>query len=427
MTTPWEEFGYGPWKATQVVPDVVPSEAQRASRLPPTLRPVSGAIQRPVYDPSARHYQNGMRLSEPQFADSFTAGAWIAARRDAIDQVLAAVADSPWAEHLLLRGSVLLSAWFGAAAREPGDVDFIVIPQDWTVRGERTDEMFADLAHRAAATANTGDSTVRISADEAISDDIWTYDRVPGRRLVLPWTSARPGIPGGTVQIDFVFNETLRQPPEWTDVARLTGPGQPARLLTASPELSLAWKILWLATSTHPEGKDLYDAVLLAEHCDLSHELLMDVLNPGAAWQSTVYGRVPHWAVGADWFEFGKDYPDLANDHDAYVWRLIVALAPAFPPGLTALYDLLADEEVRSVRSFHTENPADPLAAVEKSLARVHHTTLHLLVLVREVLGRAQCSLTQAADIIADMRHRNVPTALPGRVDPHEIAARLAG
>src|SRR6185503_14258157 len=95
----------------------------------------------------------------------------------------------------------------------------------------------------------------------AVSDDIWTYDRVPGRRLLLPWKADDLS---GWVQLDFVFHEHLPVAPE---PAAVPAAGRPsALLLAATPELSLAWKIMWLVTDAHPQGKDLYDAVLPAEH-----------------------------------------------------------------------------------------------------------------------------------------------------------------
>ncbi|MFF2551116.1 nucleotidyl transferase AbiEii/AbiGii toxin family protein [Nocardia sp. NPDC058058] len=244
--TPWNEFRHGPWQADQVVPAEPPTEQVRAAKgLPRTLSPVpdAGVVQHPVFDPAMAEYSFGMRLSEPHFADPGRGAAWFAARREAIDHILAAVADSPWAGQLMLRGSVLLAAWFGAAAREPGDVDFIVLPMKWQVDEPATDDMFADIARRAELVAAASDSTVRLRPEDALSDYIWTYDRVPGRRLVLPWTAIDAEIPSGTVQLDFVFNETIPQPPTWSDLPRLSHPGPSSHLLTATPELSLAWKL----------------------------------------------------------------------------------------------------------------------------------------------------------------------------------------
>jgi hypothetical protein len=48
------------------------------------------------------------------------------AHRTVLDHVLALVAGSPCADGLVLRGSAALSAWVGAEAREPADLDWVV-------------------------------------------------------------------------------------------------------------------------------------------------------------------------------------------------------------------------------------------------------------------------------------------------------------
>ena len=108
---------------------------------------------------------------------------------------------------------------------------------------------------------------------ETAVDDIWTYDRAPGRRIVFPWSCAE--LPRGFTQLDFVFQEELPCPAEriWIDVGR---DGQ-VELWAATPPVSLAWKILWLETDMYPQGKDLYDATLLAEQVRLPHDLLMRI------------------------------------------------------------------------------------------------------------------------------------------------------
>ncbi|MFE4336806.1 nucleotidyl transferase AbiEii/AbiGii toxin family protein [Streptomyces sp. NPDC056831] len=148
----------------------------------------------------------------------------------------------------MLRGSVLMATWFGGAAREPGDLDFLVVPQYWAMDGPRTSGLFDTIARDAAAVAR---GSLRIDAAGMVTEDIWTYDRVPGRRMLPPWTA--PGVPGGTVQLDVVFNETLPAPAAVNELQPLAdGPG--CRVLAASPELSLAWKLLWLVTDAYPQG-----------------------------------------------------------------------------------------------------------------------------------------------------------------------------
>ena len=55
-------------------------------------------------------------------------GAHRAAHRAALDHVLSLVAEAPWGESLVLRGSMAMLAWAGADAREPADLDFVVLP-----------------------------------------------------------------------------------------------------------------------------------------------------------------------------------------------------------------------------------------------------------------------------------------------------------
>lgn len=126
-----------------------------------------------------------------------------------------------------------MSLWFPRTAREPGDLDFVVIPRSWNITDPRTATMLRGIAALAQETAGDG---LTIAADQAVLGDIWTYDRVPGRRMVLPWSLS--GLPGGDVQIDFVFNEQLPEKPE------ALGLPDGATVPAASPGLSLAWKLL---------------------------------------------------------------------------------------------------------------------------------------------------------------------------------------
>lgn len=419
---PWDKMFHGPWDPDVVVPATPPSaEIREREGLPPTLRPVAGdgIRQHPVFDPSVRDQQMGMRLSEPHFDDPGLARDWFATRRAALDCVLAAIADSPWAEHLVLRGSALLAAWCGPDAREPGDIDFIVIPQDWQFGSDRTDTLLTDIAHRVAALTEQPGSTLHVRAADAIDDDIWTYDRVPGRRLVLPWTPVDPRIPSGTVQLDFVFNEALPEPPQWTDIPRLGAPGPAARLLAVTPELSLAWKLLWLTDDKYPEGKDLYDAVILAEHCTPTLDLLQEVC-PGATF--TILSRFPQ---DIEWEEFAKDRPDLADHLDLFGWRLLRALEPVFAAD-PAYFEEDRFPTVQWVIDsvLKGREGSDPTLPFEDRLTIWGWPTT--LDRVRAVTEFYHCPPHEAATRVEAARQRHTPY-LPASalVDPHEVADAL--
>ncbi|MFE6846327.1 nucleotidyl transferase AbiEii/AbiGii toxin family protein [Streptomyces sp. NPDC057686] len=315
----WSGFD---WRATELPWEPLEESTRAERELPRTLRPVAGddVRQRALFDPSLKHFRRACRAGDPVFDDPSRTAAWLAARRAALDAVLLAVSESQWGYSLVLRGSVLLADWFGDAAREPGDLDFVVVPRSWNIDDGRTARMLDEIAAGAADRAGIKDSG-------AVCEDIWTYDRVPGMRMVLPWQV--PGLPAGHVQLDFVFNERLPEEPEPVELA--CG----ALVLAASPALSLAWKLLWLVGDAHPQGKDLYDAVLLAERYPLSYELLDQVFrlapeqplpNPGVTLADiAAYGNVGH-----EWNHFTAEYPHLSGSEQDYARRLVAALVPTF-------------------------------------------------------------------------------------------------
>jgi hypothetical protein len=324
----WQGFG---WANDEIPREPLDEETRRAEDLPKTLRYVPGddVRQRPVFDPALKQYQNAYRATDPCFADPERGDAWRVARRRALDLVLGAVADSEWVESLVLRGSVLMSAWFGEDAREPGDLDFVVVPRSWRTDDGRTERMLASLAAAARERAVADGGTVAISARGAVVEDIWTYDRVPGLRMVLPWEA--PGLPGGHVQLDFVFGERLPEPPEPVEL-----PGGVV-VYAATPGLSLAWKLMWLINDMHGQGKDLYDAVLLAERHPLSRELLHEVFRLSGEWpyhrEHILLEDVVEAAGYVEWNHFATEYPRFADAEREFAERLVRAVAPAFEEG----------------------------------------------------------------------------------------------
>ncbi|NRQ36249.1 nucleotidyl transferase AbiEii/AbiGii toxin family protein [Nonomuraea sp. NN258] len=296
--------------------------------LPATYLPLAhgaGARQRPIFDPALKHFPRAFRAGEPAFADEETGRRWRRARRLAIDHLVKVVADSRWQAHLVLRGSLLLEAWVGERAREPGDLDWVVVPHTVESDGRLAGETFRGLMSAAVTTpAESGE--VRISAEGIAVDDIWSYERAPGRRIVFTWHA--DGLPPGTVQLDFVFNEALPVPPEQALIPRAGG-AEPTLVQAASPELSLAWKLQWLVGDVHPQGKDLYDAVLLAERVtvprDLLDRVLEDVLEGWGA--EMTFARLLR-RTEVDWAEFRAEYPAVRGDARTWMDRLISALGP---------------------------------------------------------------------------------------------------
>ncbi|PMR60013.1 hypothetical protein C1A38_16465 [Verrucosispora sp. ts21] len=288
---------------------------------PPTYRPLPGGPtvrQRAAFDPAVKQYPNAYRAGEPDFVVPATGKLWTDARRTAMNHMLAAIAATTWGQHLVLRGSVTMAAWAGDAARDPGDLDFVVTPH--TITSDSIDaRTLLDDIKTAIRTATGGG----LQPDRITESAIWTYERADGRRLLVPFSV--PEAPDGHVQIDIVFGEHL---PLSAEVLILPGVDEP--LLAAPAPLALAWKLLWLATDRYPQGKDLYDAVLLAEHTSVDQALVRELMRPelGAEADTFTAETVLSWRV--DWHNFTDEYSGISGTAEQWTTRLALALDQAW-------------------------------------------------------------------------------------------------
>lgn len=397
-TATWE----GLWQGSPHVPHHHLDEALRQRmEYPRTLVPAPEGLRQPVvFDPALVHFASAYRGGEPYFSDDASAQAWRRARRTALDVVLASVANGRWADHLVLRGSALMATWFGDVAREPGDLDFVVDPPGWALGEPRTTQLFEEVARDAGDLSGGADVTVRIDAAGAVTEDIWTYDRVPGRRLLLPWTA--DGVPCGTVQLDFVFNEVLPVPGDFTDLQAM-GDGPGCRLRATTPELSLAWKLLWLLTDSHPQGKDLYDAALLAERTPLPYEVVREVLvlagvealRPCGSWWTEELAA----AGETGWLHFTGEYPWVTESFHHCLARLERALRPvvvATERPDEGGYERWARWLRPLIDRTSARNPLNPAAALGHLEDGGRDGLLAAVVVVREILGRDRTDLEEA-------------------------------
>jgi hypothetical protein len=302
----------------------------------PNDREKDPRIDRPqVFDPALKQYLYAFRSGNPMFQDRQIAHQWLDARQQVIDFILQLIHDSCWHEHLVLRGSLLLKAWMGDTAREPADIDWVFRPKDINRDDPLGKQLFDDLVQMFSASPQIGN--VWINTAKIATDDIWTYERADGRRIIFPWHAQ--GLPAGTLQMDIVFGEQLFSEPILTPIPTRLGENIPT--YSVSKELSLAWKLLWLETDNYPQGKDLYDATLLAEQTHLPFELLRQVLESSEDWIDYLKhdDRSFAWKSGypwltevdsIDWDNFKLEYPWLAGDAQSWIDRLSLALSPTF-------------------------------------------------------------------------------------------------
>ena len=305
---------------------VVAPDSERAQPDPRPIRyPVSTQLSgegRPdLFDPALKHHGDAFRTGDPAFANEEDRRRWHAARASVQAQMLRLIAESPWRDRLVLRGSALLHAYLGEHARAPGDIDWVVLPADLKAGEPAARAMLQELATLLTQRRTIG--PVCIHSDRIAHDDIWTYERAEGRRMTIVWSLE--GLPEGQVQLDFVFGESLPQPPEPVEIP--LSHGACVSLLGASAELSLAWKLVWLQTDMWPQGKDLYDAVLLAERCNTPLRLFVDAIrsNPDyRAWDENALPEIADWQV--DWANFRAEYPWVEGDLEQWKRRLAAQL-----------------------------------------------------------------------------------------------------
>lgn len=345
-----------------------------------------------------------------------------AAWNTATTVVLKAIAESRFANSLVLRGSMLLRSWYGREAREPGDLDFVVVPPTWRIDDPATTDLLDAVARAAEATsAGTG---VHIDASRATVEGLWAYDRAPGRRLFLPWYAN--GRRGGAIQLDFVFREYLPTDPQYTTVrptadagpaeaqasgsdagaapeADPTGPGAGVRMLAATAEQSLAWKLSWLLTDPRPKIKDLVDAVLLAERTSLRYDVFRDsFLIADQAYLCRPPRSQDLHDLLLDWEDFERDVDDDIDGWDLND-RLTAATAPLLDELDAGGDDYLRYERwLRPVIERCRRLAGDGRAAAD-GLAAVHQDMIHggirpqaAIVIVRELSGRDSMSVVEA-------------------------------
>jgi hypothetical protein len=283
---------------------------------------------RPVYfDPALQHIVHGFRHGDPVLADLASRVEWQKGRRLVTAGVLRSLVESSeLSEHLALRGSLLLKCWCPDVAREPGDLDFVVVPSTIGIQSDAGDELVGRLMV-AIRHADVG-GRARLMAGQMRSDVIWTYCRVPGLRFVVPWQVDE--LPVGMLQIDLVFEEAVPENAFRRDRPVLPD-GSEVSCLVATPEMSLIWKLQWLLTDAHAQGKDLYDAVVLSRIASLSvEELDRQLRSVEPQWDRNPLslGRIRE--LRTEWKHFEAEYPWIGGTEREWLDRLIEGVRPAF-------------------------------------------------------------------------------------------------
>jgi len=317
--------------STPVATSAIPRVTADQKDMPKTLTrfPADEQVQRPLlFDPSLRHIRRAYRQGDPQFADPAASLRWYTARHTVLDELLKRVAESSCRDHFLLRGSRLLASWFPADARDPGDLDWVIVPPSIQHNHHQAKQLVADIVALIRSHQDIGD--IRLLIDQISTDNIWSYEHAPGVRIVVPWQC--PDLPPGAVQMDLAFGERLFIDPIEEDIPLFDG--TTTRLNVVTPELSLAWKVQWLLCDMEPQGKDLYDAVLLAESVPLPINTLKAALNRADPWwinREPTLKNLEELAV--NWPPFLTEHPWIEGAAEDWKARLTRAVTGTLNDG----------------------------------------------------------------------------------------------
>lgn len=275
-----------------------------------------------IFEPALAQFPRAFRLADS--ATSHERLQWELIRSEVRSHLLRLISGSRWKDHLVLRGSVLLHAWFGDAAREPQDLDWVFQPASVKIGDPDCEACFAELQELVRQHPRT--KNARILTAQIASDDIWTYERAQGRRLIFPYENAEGA--GREIQMDIVWDEPLPEPPLLSSLTQRDG--SEIELWTATPQLSLAWKLVWLATDMNSQGKDLYDAVLLAENTRLPFSLLRQVFFADEWYKHHEINAGTFAELYVDWDNFQREFPWIEGTAQQWLNRLIAALTPTW-------------------------------------------------------------------------------------------------
>lgn len=269
------------------------------------------------------------------------------ARWRVIHHLLQMVNRSGLGEIVVLRGSLLMKAWYGDAAREPNDVDLVLRDPEIRFKHRFLDDQISDFLRVVQRNAETEWGQIRSQKikDSPLSEG--EYAHLVGRRLMFPWEDGAKNT--GIIQVDIAFDERLHVEPSLTEIPNPYG--EPTVVYAAGKDEALAWKLLWLQRDAgrwtrdvrswmlkqgHPSGKDLYDAVLLAEDTFLPLDLYLlvtgwfgDELSPGYSPEPYHNPDFPLlWDV--DWESFQRANPQVEGTAFDWQMRLAYALEPTF-------------------------------------------------------------------------------------------------
>jgi len=151
-----------------------PQKTLRAQGFPHTYPEltVEQAADRPqIFEPALLQFPKAFRTGDPPLRNPDDIASWLNHQRRVMGHLLEIIDCAPWKDHLVLRGSLLLKTWLGESAREPRDIDWVVVPPTLTRDDPQARTMLDDLVARVCAEPRI--EGAQILAEKTLEDEIW--------------------------------------------------------------------------------------------------------------------------------------------------------------------------------------------------------------------------------------------------------------
>jgi hypothetical protein len=170
----------------------------------------------------------------------------------AIERFLYRIAQTQWADRLIVKGAIMLRAWGTPLGRPTRDIDFLG-------NIDNSPEVVESAVRECLAVEYPDDGLV---FDQGIeTDEINVMDRYPGVRVVV-----RGNLDGGAfkLQLDIGIDDAAAPDPEWVEYPTLLDMEAP-RVLAYQPVTALAEKFETIVNRglTNSRLRDYYDLWLL--------------------------------------------------------------------------------------------------------------------------------------------------------------------
>jgi predicted nucleotidyltransferase component of viral defense system len=209
-----------------------------------------------------------------------------------IERFLYRLSQSNYKDKFILKGGLMLKAWYGVEARPTKDIDMLA----------RVNNSIDNLKNIASEiiSVNVPNDGIVFDPSTIIGQEIRKDAEYQGVRIILKGSFDKIPV---LIQIDFGFGDIVSPKPNWIDYPQLLNFGSP-HLQVYTPETLIAEKyhaIVYLG-EFNTRMKDFYDIYLLAQNNTFNGEVLSAAIAATFLNRSTIIPNSPPIALSESFY-----------------------------------------------------------------------------------------------------------------------------